>query len=235
MVPSESMSPSILAGDRVLTCKISYGPRIISLKKFIGSKEIRFVRIKGMLEVRKDDILVFNYPQYEYLADSITLIYGTPFIKRCYRVAGDSVRIDRTVLGRIDINTYDNLFPYDSALHWNSERYGPLYVPKKGETIQLTRSNIKHYRDVLLYENTGIQFRHDSVYLNGALTCQYTFKYNYYFMLGDNYYQSRDSRFWGFLPETHIIGKASTILFSLDPGKPWYHKFRWNRFLKKIV
>lgn len=233
-IPSGSMSPALLSGDYILVGKIDYGPRIISMRKLTKSGEIEFKRVRGFGEVTKGDIIIFNYPQYEYLIDSITFIYGAHFIKRCYGVAGDTVRIDRTVPGRIDIDTYDSFFPYDTALHWNSQRYGPLYVPKKGETIQLTRNNIKHYRDVLFYENTGLQFRHDSVYLNGALTCQYTFKYNYYFMLGDNYYQSRDSRFWGFLPETHIIGKAVMVLFSLDSEKPWYTKFQWHRFLKKI-
>ena len=79
------------------------------------------------------------------------------------------------------------------------------------------------------------RYDNDSVFFNGIYTPRHYFKYNYYFMIGDNYYQSNDSRFWGFLPETHIIGKAVLVLFSLDPGEQCYKKFRWTRFLKKIV
>lgn len=224
MIPSGSMIPAILPGDYVIASKISYDPRIINSNKLVSSGE-----------AKKNDILVFDYPQYEYLIDSVTLIYGAHLMKRCYGIPGDSVQIRRNGADKVDLNTsYNNFFPYDTSLHWSSDYYGPLYIPKKGDTILLTQKNVKHYRDVLMYENTGITIRNDSLFSNGIHTSLYCFKYNYYFMLGDNYYQSKDSRFWGLLPETHIIGKAVLVLFSLDPNKPWYRKFRWNRFLKRI-
>lgn len=233
-ITSSSMEPTLLPGDYMIVNKMRYGPRILNIKKLIFYRKVGFTRLSGFKQVKKKDVIVFNYPQYEYLSDSIYFIYGTTFIKRCYGAYGDTIRIlrDSYKIGTPYNNT--NLFPYDTSLHWNSDYYGPLYVPRKGDTILLTPSNVKHYHDVLLYENIGIQYRNDSVFNNGEYSARYQFKYNYYFMLGDNFYHSNDSRFWGLLPETHIIGKAVFVLFSLDPSEPWYRKFRWDRFLKRI-
>jgi signal peptidase I len=235
-IPSTSMSPAILPGDYVLVNKLSYGPRIINLIKLIFSREAKYIWLEGLDKIKKNDIIVFNYPQYEYLADSITFIYGTPLIKRCFGIAGDTIKI-RKNHSKISNSAilYNNLFPYDTSLHWSLGNYGPLYVPRKGDTLSITPKNIQFYRDVLLYENISSSIQNASVFTNGAYSKNHTFKYNYYFMLGDNFYQSRDSRFWGFLPETHIIGKAVLVLFSLDQEAPWYKKFRGKRFLKRIV
>jgi signal peptidase I len=235
-IPSNSMNPTLLSGDYVLVSKIDYGPRIINMWKLVFSKEAEYIWLKGFDKIKKNDVIVFNYPQYEYLEDSVAFIYGTPLIKRCFGIAGDSIQIRKDGSGMTNSQSiYSNLFPYDTSLHWNANNYGPLYVPRKGDTLALIPQNVRHYHDVLLYENIGIQISNDSVFVNGIYIHWYCFKYNYYFMLGDNFYQSRDSRFWGFLPETHIIGKAVLVLFSLDQEAPWYKKFRWRRFLKRIV
>lgn len=235
-IPSGSMGPTLIAGDFVIASKVNYGPRIINIWKLAFSGELKFYQRKGFDRVRANDVIVFNYPQYEYLADSVDFIFGTILIKRCLGIAGDTIKIrkNRSTITKLSITYYD-LFPYDTTLHWNVDYYGPLYVPRKGDTIPLIKENLKQYHDVLLYENIGIQIQNDSAFLNGIYYSRHCFKYNYYFMLGDNYYQSKDSRFWGFLPETHIIGKATMVLFSIEPGKPWYKKFRWHRFFKKIV
>lgn len=93
--------------------------------------------------------------------------------------------------------------------------------------------NALHYRDLLKYEGYNVTFQCDSILLNGVYTKKYKFKGDYYFMLGDNLFKSRDSRYWGFVPRRNIIGKAVLVLFSLDPDEPWYKKFKWNRFLKR--
>lgn len=229
------MSPALLPGDYVHVNKINYGPRIINVFKLFFTREVEYIWLKGFDQVKKNDVIVFNYPQYEYLSDSVTFIYGTPLIKRCFGIPGDSVKISKNGSEIIKSgNSYDNIFPYDTSLHWSFDNYGPLYVPLKGDTIVLTPENIRHYQDVLLYENSRIRIQNDSVFIRGVYTEKHTFRYNYYFMLGDNFYQSRDSRFWGLLPETHIIGKAVLVLFSLDPQETWYKKFRGKRFVKRI-
>jgi signal peptidase I len=86
----------------------------------------------------------------------------------------------------------------------------------------------------LLYEGCKTITRTDSVFINGKYAKYYVVKNNYYFMKGDKFYNSADSRYWGFVPQTHVIGKAVLVLFSIDPDEPWYRCFRWGRFLKGI-
>jgi signal peptidase I len=229
------MQPAILPGDYVLVNKIVYGPRLIDLYRLIFFQDADYIRLKGYGKVKKGDIIVFNYPQFNYLKDSVSFIYGTPLVKRCQRMPGDSLLIGQNRSEMIELNNIRYSHQYDTTLLWDVDYYGLLYIPRKGDTIPLTKENLKHYNDVLLYENIGLHIQNDSAFINGTYYSKHCFKYNYYFMLGDNFYQSKDSRFWGFLPETHIIGKATMVLFSLDPGKPWYKKLRWHRFFKKIV
>lgn len=234
-IQSNSMNPTLISGDYVVVSKIAYNPRIINIWKLIFSRQVEFIWFKGLTQVEKDDIIVFNYPQYEYLADSVKFIYGTTFIKRCIGIPGSTIRITR-IGSQYDgsYNNYNNIFPYDTALQWSVGNFGPLYVPCKDDLLELKPENVRHYRNVLLYENSIIQILNDSVFLNSVFISKYCLKYNYYFMLGDNFYQSKDSRYWGFLPETHIIGKATRILFSIDHNAKYFKKVRWNRILRKI-
>jgi signal peptidase I len=133
-----------------------------------------------------------------------------------------------------EIGIAPDLYPYDSTLNWRIDNYGPLWVPGKGKPLKLSPATARHYRDVLLYEGMDAVIVNDSVFLNGKYFSEYVFRYNYYFMNGDNFYNSSDSRYWGFVPQTHVIGKAVLVLYSLDPHKQWYKSFKWNRFLKRI-
>ena len=127
------------------------------------------------------------------------------------------------VMSRVEI------FPYDSSKRWNEDHYGPLYIPAKGATIALTEGNIAQYRRLItIYEGHQLYEQNGQFIIDGKPTTQYTFKYNYYWMMGDNRHNSQDSRFWGFVPEPYIVGKASFTMFS------WYKGVRWNRMLRRI-
>ena len=132
------------------------------------------------------------------------------------------------VPGEYDRSPY--LFPYDaSTASWTVDNYGPMWIPKKGSSIPLTPENINRYgRCIRTYEHNTLEERNGQYVLNGQPATSYTFKMDYYWMMGDNRHNSLDSRFWGFVPEDHIVGKASLIWFSVD------HGIRWGRLFKTI-
>jgi signal peptidase I len=126
------------------------------------------------------------------------------------------------VIEHIDLSrTPDRFFPYDTAHFgaWNLDNYGPIYIPQKGATIQLKPETIALYQRVISkYEGNQFEQRGDKFFLNGKATSSYTFKQNYYWMMGDNRHNSEDSRYWGFVPEDHVVGKPLLIWFSLKEG-----------------
>ncbi|MDB5193044.1 MAG: lepB [Segetibacter sp.] len=127
------------------------------------------------------------------------------------------------------INEPGNTFPNNPQYLWTRDNFGPLYVPKKGSSITITPQNIDIYRRLIsVYEGNKLEEVNGKFYINGKEANTYTCKYNYYWMMGDNRHRSQDSRFWGFVPETHIVGRASLIWFSWEGGP------RWNRLFKSI-
>jgi signal peptidase I len=130
----------------------------------------------------------------------------------------------------------DELFPHSYNNNWSLSNYGPLVVPKKGQTIKLDITNVYYYTKLIFdYENNKLEIRNDSIFINDAYSTSYTVKMNYYFVLGDNRHNSIDSRYWGFVPEDHIIGKATRIWFSYDGQKSFFKKIRWSRLFRKPV
>jgi signal peptidase I len=128
-----------------------------------------------------------------------------------------------------------DVFPFDTTLfRWNVDNIGPLYIPEAGATISLTKENMALYRRVIeVYEKNTVKTEGDKVWLNGEPATTYTFRQNYYWMMGDNRHNSLDSRYWGFVPEDHVVGKASFVLISMDKDKSWFGKIRFSRIFKK--
>ena len=120
--------------------------------------------------------------------------------------------------------------------NWSLDDYGPLPIPKKGQTITLSPANAAiYFKIVARYEhNEGITWQNGMIYQNGTMLTSYTVKQNYYMMMGDNRHNSEDSRFWGFVPEDHVVGKAVLIWLSMDPNADFWHKVRWSRLFNII-
>lgn len=128
------------------------------------------------------------------------------------------------------------IYPEGSNFGWNRDNFGPLWVPGEGETIELTADNLSKYFFVIKhYEGyEQVEIKDGALHIDGSKVDTYTFKQNYYFMMGDNRHNSLDSRYWGFVPEDHVVGKAWFLWLSLDQYESMFNKIRWNRFFKGI-
>jgi signal peptidase I len=143
----------------------------------------------------------------------------------------------------------DGLIPYSSYydwygdtdgtkrfVNWSTDNFGPLWIPKEGATISINDSTLAIYgATIKLYEHhDDVKIDKNTLTIDGKVVTEYTFKQNYYFMMGDNRHNSLDSRFWGFVPEDHVVGKAFFIWLSIDRNADFIHKIRWSRFFKII-
>ncbi|MFA6275547.1 MAG: signal peptidase I [Pedobacter sp.] len=127
------------------------------------------------------------------------------------------------------------IFPHDKNRSWNLDNFGPIIVPKKGWTVKMDSVTMPLYeRSIRIYERNKLEKVGNDWILNGKKATEYTFKMDYYWMMGDNRHQSADSRYWGFVPEDHIVGKALFIWMSFDSEGSWFSKIRWNRLFKGI-
>ncbi len=127
------------------------------------------------------------------------------------------------------------VFPFSSDYNWSRDNYGPLKMPEAGETVELNMQNLVLYeRIITAYEGNKLDVKNNQIYINDEMATSYTFKMNYYFMLGDNRHKSADSRYWGFVPEDHIVGKPILVWLSLDTDKGFPANIRWDRFFKIV-
>ena len=144
-----------------------------------------------------------------------------------------------TIFRSIEKNNYINsvFFPGNKRFNWNNDQLGPIYIPKAGEKIKLTIDDLPLYKKIIRdYENNEVEVINNNIYINGEISSNYTFKQDYYWMMGDNRYNSEDSRVWGFVPFDHVLGKPVFIWMSIDGLfngiSNW--KFRWDRVFTTI-
>ena len=128
-----------------------------------------------------------------------------------------------------------HIFPYDPSFGWNQDNYGPLWIPAKGAVVKLDTGNLCLYERIIdVYEHNDLRIEGSKIYINDVAADSYTFKMNYYWMMGDNRHKSADSRYWGFVPEDHIIGKPVFIWLSTDKELSGLKKIRLGRMFKKV-
>ena len=129
----------------------------------------------------------------------------------------------------------DYIFPHDKKFKWNVDNFGPITVPAAGETVNITTENLSIYKDIIeRYENNKLEVVAGEIYINDKVATTYTFAMDYFWMMGDNRHNSADSRFWGFVPENHIVGKALFVWMSWDKNAKGLNKIRWNRLFSSV-
>lgn len=346
-IPTSSMEGSMLVGDKLFVSKFHFGARIpqtplsfpfvhntlpvLNTKSYIGGLQLPYMRLPGFSPLKRNDIVVFNWPE----GDTVTTRYQSQisyhqivreigkqqtlqqldittypvdkrenYVKRCVAVGGDSIKIvegvlyvngqpaekkalqqtsyfvqtDGTPLNEKRLREYGvtempraekggflmhlnekslekvksistvksitpivevpgqkdaQVFPYIDSLLWNRDNFGPLYIPKKGDQIQLTPLNCAIYgRTIKVFENNPtFECKNGQAFLDGKPLASYTFKMNYYWMMGDNRHNSQDARMWGFVPEDHIVGKPIFVWLSTEDVAPNNGK----GFMKKLL
>jgi len=253
-VPSGSMEPTLETGDYILVNKMILGPRVFKDWKFWTDGNWKMKRLKGLRAIKRNEILVFNFPITNNDWSKIEMDFNAHYVKRCVGIPGDTFYIENGIykikgsadtLGaycnQLDLITMNDstlnkavfyCFPFDTIHHWTMKNFGPFYIPKTKDRIRIDYKNIELYRKLIAYETgKSIETKNNVITLGGKPLREYVFKMNYYFMAGDYVMDSRDSRYWGLLPEDHIIGKVAFVWKSEDENTG---KFRWERFFKRI-
>ena len=241
-IPTGSMEDTILVGDFVLVNKFIYGassPRYIPFTEI----ELPFFQLPAFKEPKAKDIVVFEYPGDRDQLRPNEL--GVNYVKRCIGTPGDTIQIiDKVVF----INSKEFWIPshikylnpyvkpkeyvepriFPKGMPWNEDNYGPLVVPKKGYTVRLNIENVEQWRTIIdrEYGKRVVNISGNVVTIEDVPVRSYTFKKDYYFMMGDNRDDSADSRFWGFVSRDMVVGEAFITLFSWNRDIPMSDIFR---------
>lgn len=252
-IPSDSMEPELLPGDQVIVNKMSHGARLFNLLAAMKGEPVKVYRLPSMGKIQRNEVLVFHFP-HPHTWDKLEMHLLKYYIKRCIGLPGDTLWVENgmykvrgsdEVLGNVTAQQQMSwqktknmqpeiywTFPYDSIINWNIQNFGPLYIPKKGDTLLLNRTNYLLYGQLIEWEQqTKLYYQNTVTYMNNSPLFEYQFQHNYYFMAGDRCENSQDSRYWGLLPDDFIVGKAWLIGWSIDI---YTGRIRWNRYLKRI-
>lgn len=255
VIPTTSMAPTLIPGDRVIIDKTIMGARIYTDFKFRkGGQPLHCFRTKGRRPLRHNDIAVFNFPRPAW--NDIAFEINNVWCKRILALPGDTLYVENGIyhnnnfegtLGLIEEQKKLAATP-DSVLiarggfitawlmpvQWTVKNMGPYYIPRRGDVISFRPNDVTLYHDIVKLETSKEltwNWEADSAMLNGKLIGSYTFCGNYYFLGGDNVLGSLDSRFWGLVPEDYIVGVVKMISYSKDKQT---NKIRWGRTLKML-
>ena len=189
----------------------------VKLKRHLTDEE--------MLEwqITMEDLIQLN--QYGYM----------PLTDKAYNALKGNKDLVESIQLVTDASEWE-IYPLNGNYHWTRDNYGPVWIPKKGESIDLTLENLPVYeRPIRVYEGNELEVRNGKIFINGEQATKYTFKMDYYWMMGDNRHNSADSRYWGFVPEDHIVGKPIFIWWSSDPDRGLFSGgIRWSRLFRFV-
>ena len=252
-IPTDSMQPALHPGDNILVNKSIMGARIFNIWEAAENKEVEIYRLPGTGKVKRNDVLVFHYP-YPHKNDSLSMHLLKYYVKRCIALPGDTMGIrsghyyikgmDEPIgnveaqerIARLDGENARGIvmdaYPWDKYIDWTIQDFGPLHVPAAGQTVVMDSTAVKLYRNLVEWEQQKkLTFQGKKVFLGDSVIQEYHFRENYYFVGGDYMENSKDSRYWGLLPEPYIVGVATRIWKSVDRSTG---KIRWDRVMKKI-
>lgn len=238
VIPTRSMEPTLEAGDRILVDKTLVGARIYKDFHFHDGMELKCWRMRGRRSLLRGDIVVFNFPRNgDETGDGISFKINYVFAKRCIGIPGDSIsavngywrnsnysgtigveecqkRLSDTPLELISHEVNNVIRPFGSS--WTVKDFGPIYVPGKGDQIEINDTTKSLYGILLRYEKANLS------------AMSHVFLHDYYYMAGDNVCDSGDSRYWGFVPDDYVVGVVKAVLFNKDKssGKRNFKRFR---------
>ena len=223
------MEPTLLDGDYILVNKLVHGARLFDVFAALRNEEVPIYRLPGFGDLKRNDVIVFNFPYRKEWS--------------CIRM--DIMRFFVKILGnreaQLELADLENpeewgivtkTVPNDKHLDWNIREFGPLPIPKRGQSVLLNDTSYLLYRQLIGWEQKKkLRFKNGNVLLGDSVVHQYRFMKNYYFVSGDKMANSKDSRYWGMLPEEYIVGKVTRIWYSKNKNTD---KTRWERIMKRI-
>ncbi len=237
VIPTNSMTPTLMPGDRIIVNKFIAGARIYKNFDFKPQGgQLNCFRLKGIRKIHHNDIVVFNFPHHDWKFD---FVINNVYCKRCVALPGDTIWSEN---GYYKNNNYNkvlgvekeqekfsqtpdsllpreilNTFPFDDHFPYTTKNLPHIYVPRKGDVVSVNPTFAAYYKLPLEWElgkEVSWDWEKDEVYANGNPLRRHTFQHDYYFMAGDNVLDSNDSRYWGLVPEEYIVGVVTRISYS---------------------
>ncbi len=187
-----------------------------------GGKPISANILRNRYHVREGRFLQNGNYELNLASDDAKLLKNNPTVKSLKRKFSPK-------------GEKENVFPNVKSLNWNRDNFGPIYIPKKGKTVDLNKESLPFYKQIIVeYEKNNLQVNGDEILINGKSVTDYTFQQDYYWMMGDNRHNSEDSRYWGFVPFDHVVGKPVFIWMSWNTDGKGLSKIRWERLFTTV-